>query len=152
MSLLLVPDSAFVEFNPNHGPDGRFTSADFVQTVASWGKPLFGNPSALSSDGKAAALKVGRVEVGLNSRDLLLTPAVWIGHLEAQPMGKGHGAKFMQRLTALADAQKMTLALEAHPLEPEKGKKIGADKLRAFYRAFGFVSDPNNEELMVRKP
>jgi RNA:NAD 2'-phosphotransferase (TPT1/KptA family) len=59
--VILIPDSAFTEFNPNHGPDGRFTDADGVTHVGDTVELYHGTSARRASKIRKEGLRVRAV-------------------------------------------------------------------------------------------
>lgn len=62
--------------------------------------------------------------------------------------GFGHGTALMKMLTAAADAEMMKLMLEPQPYT----NTWTVTKLRNWYSQFGFISEVQRPEVMVREP
>ena len=76
---------------------------------------------------------------------------VWVANLYAQERRQGHAKELMQQVCEKADAQSVTLQLDArqygHPLGMNTGELI------LFYESFGFEHVPAiGKHLMQRPP
>ena len=91
---------------------------------------------------------------------ITLKPKTYNGRAEVhiemlRALTRGGGRAMLEYVTALADKNKITLDLFADPLDPGKGQgvKMSPNKLKAFYREFGFKSKPGyGGSAMVRRP
>ena len=76
---------------------------------------------------------------------------VWVANLYSEERMKGHARELMQKVVDRADAQDMTLQLDARAYGTPYGMSTGA--LILFYESFGFQRIPEvTKHLMERQP
>lgn len=72
-----------------------------------------------------------------------------IRNIKSLKPGEGYGSEVMQKITQLADQRGVTLTLQASPFGEGA---MSPERLRNFYRKFGFEQVKSGDAQMVRRP